>query len=107
MLKIVEIDTANRRQVARFLNLPFRLYRDSPQWVPPMADDAAKQLDRKKHPFYRHSTAAFFLVERDGEPAGRIAAIDNTNYNDFNKERTAFFYLFECENDPAASQALF
>jgi len=39
--------------------------------------------------------------------SGRIAALDNRNYNDFNKERTAFFYLFECEEDRPAAQAAF
>lgn len=104
---IAEIDTADRAQVRPFLALPFRLYRDVPQWTPPLAMDARRPLDRRKHPFYRHSDAAFFLARRDGAVVGRLAVIDNRRYNEFNHERTAFFNLFECENDMEASRALF
>jgi len=106
-MDIIQIDTNNRGQSKAFLELPFRIYRDSPQWVPPLATDARAMLDRRRHPFYTHSDAAFFLAVKDGAPIGRIAALDNRNYNVFNNERTAFFYLFECASDGEASRALF
>ena len=106
-MNIVQIDTAHRGQVRQFLDLPFRIYRDIPQWVPPLETDARHMLDRKRHPFYTHSDAAFFLALQDGAPVGRVAVLDNRNYNEFNSERTAFFYLFECEHDGAAARALF
>ncbi len=102
------VDTRVRSQVRRFLNVPFRIYADSPAWVPPLASDASRMLDRFHHPFYRHSQAAFFLaVDDDGRPCGRLAMLDNRNFNEFNRERTAFFYLFETIDDPFASHALF
>ena len=107
MTTILKIDTADRGQVRAFLELPFRLYRDTPQWVPPLAGDSARMLDRKKHPYYRHSDAAFFLARQGNNVVGRIAALDNAHYNDYNHERTAFFFLFECVDDPAAARALF
>jgi len=107
MVQIIQLDTSDRRQVRQFLDLPFRIYRDIPQWVPPLAPDARFTLDRRRHPFYQHSAAAFFLATQADREVGRIAALDNRNYNDFNKERTAFFYLFECEDDRPAAQALF
>jgi hypothetical protein len=108
LLKIIQVDTNNRRQVRQFLDLPFRLYVNSPQWVPPLTMDANRMLNRKRHPFYQHSDAAFWLAINDQNKAvGRLAVLDNHNYNQFNHERTAFFYLFECELDLAASQALF
>lgn len=64
-------------------------------------------LDRHKHPFYKHSDAAFFLALDDGGRAiGRLAVLDNRNYNAYDKESTAFFYLFESEDNRAASHAL-
>lgn len=107
MIQLVQVDTANHRQVKQFLDLPFRLYRDVPQWVPPLASDARRMLDRRRHPFYQHSDAAFFLALQDRRPVGRIAVLDNRNYAAFNHEQTAFFYLFECEDEHKAAQALF
>jgi hypothetical protein len=102
------LDTDDRRQVKQFLELPFRLYRDVPQWVPPLAGDARRLLDRRRNPFFKHSAADFFLARgADGQAVGRLAVIDHAGYNAYNHERTAFFYLFECENDPAAACALF
>lgn len=107
-MTVLQIDTSNRRRVRQFLDLPFHIYRDTPHWVPPLVSDAARMLDRQRNPFYRHSDAAFFLaLGRDDCPIGRIAVLDNRNYNAFNREQTAFFYLFECQQDEAAAQALF
>jgi hypothetical protein len=106
-MKPVQVNLQDRRQVEQFLDLPFRLYRNVPQWVPPFASDAHRMLDRRRHPFYRHSEAAFFLAVKENHPVGRVAVLDNQNYNAFNHEQTAFFYLFESEDDREAAQALF
>ncbi|UCG67094.1 MAG: hypothetical protein JSW12_08940 [Deltaproteobacteria bacterium] len=107
MLTIEKVDTANRSQVRRFIKVPFRLYKQHPQWVPPIRSDVALMLNRKKHPFYEHSTADFFIAVRDGQDIGRIAALDNCNYNKHHDVRTAQFYLFDCEDDSEAAAALF
>jgi hypothetical protein len=106
-MDIIQIDTTNRRQVNEFLNLPFRLYRDTPQWVPPLASDARIVLDRRRYPYYRHSDADFFLAKDGDRVVGRLAVLENRNFNTYHNETNAFFYLFECENNLEASTALF
>jgi hypothetical protein len=106
-MNILQIDLSDKKQVKDFLDLPFRIYRDNPQWVPPLRMDDRLRLDPKRYPFYKHSQAAFFLAYEGSQVVGRIAVLDNRLYNEFNHEETAFFYLFECENNPAASQGLF
>ena len=107
MFTIEKVDTANRAQIRRFIKVPFRLYKQHPQWVPPIRSDVALMLNRKKHPFYEHSTADFFIAVRDGQDIGRIAALENCNYNKHHDVRTAQFYLFDCEDDSEAAAALF
>lgn len=107
MLSIEKVDTENKKQVRRFVELPFRIYADCPQWVPPLNVDAYNQLNRKKHPFHEHSDVDFFLAVRDGRDVGRIAVIENKPFNTYRNEKTSDFYLFECENDPEAATALF
>jgi hypothetical protein len=107
MLSIEKVDTANKGQVRRFVKLPHRLYRDCPQWVPPLDLDAYNQLNPQKHPFYEHSDVEFFLAVRDGRDVGRIAAIENRPFNQYHNSKEADFYFFECENDPEAAAALF
>ena len=106
-LIIRKLDTSSRRDVNRFIDLPFRIYRDCPQWVPPLVDDVKLMLNRKKYPFYEHSDADFFVAEREGRMVARIAVLENRHYNEHAHSRTAFFYLFEAEDDPEAAVALF
>ena len=107
MVTIEKIDTANKAQVRRFVELPFRIYRDCAQWVPPLNVDAYNQLNRKKHPFHEHSDVDFFLAVREGRDVGRISAIENKPFNQYHNVREADFYFFECENDLEAASALF
>lgn len=106
-MNICQIDLANRKQIRDFLNLPFQIYRGTPQWVPPMQGDEHLRLDPKHYPFYIHSAAAFFLACQDGIPVGRLAVLDNRRYNDYNHKKTAFFYLFECESNLETARRLF
>lgn len=106
-MNILQLDLSNKKQVREFLDLPQRIYAGIPQWVPPLEMDDRLRLDPKRHPFYQHSQAAFFLAYEGSHLVGRIAVLDHRRYNEFNHEKTAFFYLFECENNLAASQSLF
>ena len=107
-MEIIKIDTSNPKLVKTFINLPARIYKDIPQWVPPLSSDISSIFNRKRNPFYLHSDASFFLAINDfSQIVGRIAIINNRKYNEFNHERTAFFYLFECIDDKNISQALF
>lgn len=107
MLTVEKIDTNNKAQVRRFVTIPYRLYENHPQWVPPLLIDAETQLNRKKHPFYEHSDADFFIATRDGRDLGRIAALENRRFNEYHSTRQAQFYLFDCEDDAEAARLLF
>lgn len=107
MVAIEKVDTNNRVQVKRFVELPYQLYKDCPQWVPPLYVDAYMYLNRQKHPFHEHSDVDFFLAARQGRDVGRIAAIENKPFNTYHNTKKADFYFFECENDAEASAALF
>ncbi len=107
MLIIEKVDTENKRQVRRFVEVMHRIYADCPYWVPPLDVDAYNQLNRKKHPFHEHSDVDFFLAVRDRRDVGRIAVIENKPFNQYHNLKTADFYLFECDNDLEAATALF
>lgn len=107
MLSVEKIDTNDKGMVKRFVRIPYRLYENHAQWVPPIIMDVETQLNRKKHPFYEHSHADFFIATRDGRDVGRIAALENTRFNTYHKTTQAQFYLFDCEDDQEAANGLF
>lgn len=106
-VSVREIDLANRRDVARFIEFPFQLYRAVPQWTPPLRLEMAELMDPKKNGFFVHSTGGFFLAERGGAVVGRIAALRQRFYNEAHQNDTAFFYWFESVDDQAVADALF
>ncbi|MBW2970651.1 hypothetical protein KY320_00660, partial [Candidatus Woesearchaeota archaeon] len=100
------IETHNMGDVKRFVQLPFRLYRDCPQWVPPLAESAMDELNAEKHPFYEFGDAQFLLAERWGNTVGRIGVFENSRYNDYNGTEEAWFGFFECKADFDYAHAL-
>ncbi len=104
----MQIHRVNTRSDKRdFVQFPFWLYRDCPQWVPRLRSDVYRAMNRRKFPFYHHSDAGFFIAREQGQTLGRIAVLAHKRYNDHYNAQTAFFYYFDCVNDQAVSQALF
>jgi len=96
-----------RSQQKRFIHLPWRIYQDDPCWMPPLIMSQEELLGFRKHPFYERSKSQSFLVTRGGRDVGRITAIVNAGHIDRYKEQRGFFGFFECDDDTAASRALF
>ncbi len=95
---IEEVDS--KGQLREFIDLPFRLYRDDPYWVPPVKYFQKELFDRQKHPFHEHSDVTVFLARNGGgRPVGRIVSIVNHVHNDYHNEKTGFFGFLEGEKD--------
>lgn len=90
-----------------FLNLPWELYRDDPNWVPPLRDHQWELLNYKPHPLYERSKIQTFLAYRGSKVVGRIAAILNAAHNDFQSEKRTFWGFFEAVHDQEVATALF
>lgn len=106
-MQIRKLDTTRKQDVKQFIQFPFALYRGSLLWVPPFWPEMTAVMDRAKHPFYAHSTADFFVAEESGETLGRIAVMDNRNYNRYHDRAVSFFYYFDTIDDEAVARSLF
>jgi GNAT superfamily N-acetyltransferase len=96
----------NRRDQKAFLQLEKNLYRDDPNWVPPIWQVRKELVGFKPHPFYDDAECRAFLVEEGGQVVGRVVAIINHGHNRLYKEKRGFFGFFECENRPEACHVL-
>jgi GNAT superfamily N-acetyltransferase len=96
----------SRRELMRFIKLPWRLYRNEPLWVPPLVSERKRHLDRDRNPFFEHAEAEYFLAWRDGEPVGRVTAHVDLRLNDFQSNDWGLFGFFECEEDHDTARAL-
>ena len=97
---------ASRRELNTFIKLPWRLYRNEPNWVPPLVYDRKRFLDRSRNPFFKHAEVELFLAWRGETPVGRISAQIDRNFNEFQGHDWGMFGFFECADDPDAAAAL-
>ncbi len=96
----------SKRELKRFVKVPFRLHREHPQWVAPLVFERMEFLDRDKNPYFEHAEAEFFIAERDGEPVGRITAQIDHRWDEFQGGSDAMFGFFETVDDAEVSAAL-
>jgi hypothetical protein len=96
----------DRAGVRRFLNVPYAIYRDDPNWVAPLLDDL-KKVFRDGNPLFDHAEMKLWIATRDGRDVGRIAGILDRAHNEFHRESTAFFGFFESVEDAEVSRRLF
>ena len=107
MIEIVQVDVTNKKEREKFIRIQFDLFQNVPQWVPPFIADIHMMMNKKKHPYYEHSDADFFIAMRDGQRVGKIAALENKPFNQFHQKTDAEFYLFDCIEDQEVANALF
>ena len=94
-----------RRELTRFIKLPFRLHAGTP-WVPPLIFERRQFLNREKNPYFEHAEAEYFLAWRDGEPVGRITAQVDRRWDEFQGGSDGQFGFIEAEDDPEVFAAL-
>ncbi len=100
------IPADGKREFRRFLDLPYRIYEDDPNWVAPLRRDMKVMFDRKKHPFHHHSEVQPFIAVRGDETIGRIVAIHNQNHIAYHNEPVGFFGFFECVDEQKVANTL-
>ncbi len=72
MTKIRPVTTKAHRKA--FVDLPYRLYANDPNWVPALKQDVYALITPGKNPWFEHGEAQLFLAEANGRVTGRISA---------------------------------
>ena len=105
MLETVEVH--NSRGLREFIDLPYRLYRNDPNFVPPLRSQTRDMLKGKGNILLDRGPHTLLLCRRDGEVVGRLMTGIDEAYNRQNNCTSAWISLFECTRDPAAAESLF
>lgn len=78
MIKDIVIKEAKTKaEYLAFVKFPYSLYKENPNWVPPLINDEIETIDPDLNPVYQNANASFFLAYQDEKIVGRIAAIVN------------------------------
>jgi hypothetical protein len=89
-----------------FIDLPWRIYKGDPHWVPPLRIAVRDILDVNKNPFFRHARMYPLLAYRGKELVGRIVGIIDDDHNRVHGEQTGFFGFFESIDDSTVAKVM-
>src|SRR3712207_14583 len=73
-----------------FIRLPYSIYEGDPNFVPHLEMERRDFMDPRKHPFFEFGEVECFLARRAGKVVGRIAAVSNPRYNEFQGTNVGF-----------------
>lgn len=104
MITIKEI--RSKKDLKKFVKFPFKIYKNSKFWVPPIISQEIKTFDKNENPVFNDAEARFFLAYKNNEIVGRVAAIINwLEVNGQNQKKMRFGW-FDMIDDIEVSKAL-
>jgi GNAT superfamily N-acetyltransferase len=95
----------SRRELKRFIDLPYRLHAGT-TWIPPLKAERRLFLSRRLNPYFKHGEAEYFLAWRGDRVVGRVTAQIDHAFNEFHDSRSGMFGFLELEDDEEAMAAL-
>lgn len=102
--KIKTVET--KKDLLDFIKLPWKIYKDKVNWVPPLISGKKAFFNPEVNPFYKHAEVVLFLAEKKGEIGGRIAGIVNHKHIETHEEKAGFFGFFETIQDFEVAKVL-
>ncbi|GGD10310.1 GNAT family N-acetyltransferase [Hyunsoonleella pacifica] len=104
MITIKEV--TSKRDLKAFVKFPFKLYKDSKFWTPPIISQELKTFDTKENPVFNDADARLFLAYKDNTIVGRVAAIINWLEVKSQDQKKMRFGWFDFIDDIGVSKAL-
>jgi hypothetical protein len=104
MMHIVPVIT--KKDLKKFMDLPYHIYKDDPVWVAPLRGEVAGQFDPVRNPFLDHCHHQLYLLNDGNKPVGRIAAFIDDLAVDFWQDSIGLFGYFESASKNQASHLL-
>ncbi len=90
-----------------FISLPWTLYHDDPNWVPPLIMDMKNTLNPKKNALLRLGPNCFFLALRNDKVVGRLGVGMDNRLNRAKRQKLGYFTLYESIEDFRVTEVLF
>lgn len=97
---------SDARQLREFIRVPWSVYRDDPNWVPPLLIERQQALSAK-NPYFEHARWSAWVARRAGQAVGRISAQVDQLHLDRYRDATGFFGLLEAPEEDAVFSLLF
>lgn len=90
-----------------FVKLLWDIYKNEPNWVPPLILERMEAINEDKNPYFQHADVRFWIAYKDGRPVGRISAQIDGLVQKYHGVKTGHYGFFDCINDHEVAYALF
>lgn len=90
-----------------FVKLLWDIYKDDPNWVPPLIMERMEAIDPNKNPYFKHADVRLWIAYKDGKPVGRISAQIDELVSKHHGINTGHYGFFDCIDDQDVATALF
>lgn len=99
-------EAVSKKEIREFIEFPFTIYKNNPNWIPPLIAEEEMSFDKTKNPVFEHAEAYFYIAYKNGKAAGRVAAIINwSEVRDLGKRNVRFGW-FDVIDDLEVTKAL-
>jgi hypothetical protein len=105
MLKISEVKDV--KGLKKFIALPWVIYQNDPNWVPPLRGQQLRTLQGKNNPLLANGEHTFFLAQVGEKVVGRLLVGINRKLNREKNKQEGYLSLFEAIEDREVAFALF
>ncbi|MCA9908631.1 MAG: GNAT family N-acetyltransferase [Anaerolineae bacterium] len=97
---------ATAQELRAFIEFPWTLYKNDPNWIPPLVSMRRDVLDKKRNPAWEYLDGDYFCAWRNGQLIGTVAAFINQRHNEYHDEQIGWFGAFETIEDEHVAQKL-
>jgi GNAT superfamily N-acetyltransferase len=97
MIQIEEV--TNSSDLKKFVEFPFKLYKESEYWVPPIISEELNIFNSNVNPTLKNANVSLYMAIIDNEIVGRIAAIINSIEVNEQKVKKIRFGWFDVIDD--------
>jgi len=97
----------NKADRKTFVKLLWDIYKDDPNWIPPLIMERMDAIDENKNPYFQHAEVKFWIAYKDGKPVGRISAQIDELVPEYHGVMTGHYGFFDCIDDQQVADALF
>ncbi len=101
------IQVVDKQTVNAFHDLPYVIYKNDSNWVPPLRMMAESVFNPEKNNALKNGEARRWLAKKDGQVVGRVAAFVTDTYFYSFEQPTGGVGFFECVNDQEVANLLF
>ncbi|MGB9678650.1 MAG: hypothetical protein ACPL3A_01450 [Thermoanaerobacteraceae bacterium] len=93
------VSVKSKSDMNKFIKLPWEIYRNDKNWVPPLIKNLKKILNKSTNSSLEDIDFILYLVLSDRKPVGRILTGIDNNLNKKKTSKIGYFSLLETIND--------